>query len=424
MNMSVNITNLTVQLQAKIDALTGSEELKDLLIISKACEGVPVNRASLDTILSTKIAGFTGATTTKDLLVTSKSVPEASDKISIGGIARFSNILAPDIEVDGMKFIKNGFAVTSGWAPELDNLSSGAVWLPNQNVGVAETPNTLTSSAGVWLWAGGSVLRRSVNDGVSFSAVSPIISNITASKLRGTVAILVSSDGRVANSTNSGASFANRGEPLGGQPLNAVAINGAVAVIVGDTSQVGRSTNSGTSWSSISPVGFGGGLRAIDNNNTKFIAVGDSSTHILISTDNGATFTTQANPLAAQVTDIAYGGGNVWVMVTYSKIARSADNGVTWAVVTTTMGGTKLACDLAGVWIITQGLGSAAYRSYDNGVTWVTVSAGAVGNIRALAVNTVSKTWGVAGNTVASFARSVPAIGVSGLTNFDYLRYA
>ena len=72
--MSIDLTNLEAQVQARIDGLTGTETLKDLLILSKAAEGLDVDRTDLDAALQTFITAFDGTTDEKDLLVANKSL--------------------------------------------------------------------------------------------------------------------------------------------------------------------------------------------------------------------------------------------------------------------------------------------------------------------------------------------------------------
>ena len=87
--MSINLTNLVAQVQARIDGLTGTETLKDLLILSKAAEGLDVDRTSLDAALQTFITAFDGTTDEKDLLVANKSL-----------IAENSNVLYKGLDLD------------------------------------------------------------------------------------------------------------------------------------------------------------------------------------------------------------------------------------------------------------------------------------------------------------------------------------
>ena len=73
--MAIDKTNLTTQVQARIDGLTGSETLKDLLMLSKAAEGLDVTRTALDSAIEAQLNGFDGTSELKDLLVGNKSTP-------------------------------------------------------------------------------------------------------------------------------------------------------------------------------------------------------------------------------------------------------------------------------------------------------------------------------------------------------------
>lgn len=73
--MSIDTTNLVAQIQNRIDNLSGTETLKDLLILSKASEGLAVDRTDLDDAIETAIDLFDGSTDEKELLIGSKSLP-------------------------------------------------------------------------------------------------------------------------------------------------------------------------------------------------------------------------------------------------------------------------------------------------------------------------------------------------------------
>tara|TARA_Y100000034_G_scaffold122881_1_gene168899 strand:+ start:2630 stop:3109 length:480 start_codon:yes stop_codon:yes gene_type:complete len=72
--MTIVNTNLISQVQARIDGLTGSESLEELLLLTKAAEGLILNRADLDNALSARIAAFDSQSTLTELLLANKAV--------------------------------------------------------------------------------------------------------------------------------------------------------------------------------------------------------------------------------------------------------------------------------------------------------------------------------------------------------------
>lgn len=102
--MAVVTTNLETQVQARIDGLTGSETLEDLLLLSKATEGLGVNRASLDTAIETKISALNASSPLPDLLLAGKAaglVPVSTPASIIKSVQRGSaSIAGNDTTVD------------------------------------------------------------------------------------------------------------------------------------------------------------------------------------------------------------------------------------------------------------------------------------------------------------------------------------
>lgn len=71
--MAIDKTNLKTQVQERIDGLTGSETLEDLLIISKAAENLNVDRSALDSAIESALGDFDVNTQLRDLLVGGKA---------------------------------------------------------------------------------------------------------------------------------------------------------------------------------------------------------------------------------------------------------------------------------------------------------------------------------------------------------------
>jgi len=88
-----------------------------------------------------------------------------------------------------------------------------------------------------------------------------------------------------------------------------------------------------------------------------------------------------AGVLGTYTGGVATDGGGVWIIGggTGGNIARSTDNGSTWAAIlvfaTTSVASTAIATDRVGVWLHFSGLG-VCHRSDDNGATWAPVATG------------------------------------------------
>ncbi|SFD72513.1 hypothetical protein [Pseudoalteromonas denitrificans] len=80
--MAIDITNLKSKLTAKIAALDGTQTLKDLLFLKKACDGTSVDISAIDTRIQVFENGLTSSSTDKDLLFVNKASIESS---AVGG---------------------------------------------------------------------------------------------------------------------------------------------------------------------------------------------------------------------------------------------------------------------------------------------------------------------------------------------------
>ena len=68
--MSVTITTLESELQARITALDGSESSADLLLLAKAITpAMSIDRSNLDAKLQTKVNAISGASDMKDIML-------------------------------------------------------------------------------------------------------------------------------------------------------------------------------------------------------------------------------------------------------------------------------------------------------------------------------------------------------------------
>jgi hypothetical protein len=88
--MAIVLTNLETQVQDRIDSLSGSESLEDLLILSKSAEGLDVNRTQLDAAIETKLQSLNATSTLTDLLLSNKAavLPDNTGSSAIKSIQR------------------------------------------------------------------------------------------------------------------------------------------------------------------------------------------------------------------------------------------------------------------------------------------------------------------------------------------------
>ena len=161
---------------------------------------------------------------------------------ALGEITRLFPDFPDDYERDGQKFLRSGFAITSGWDTSLDAfLLPAGVWSAvTSGFGSTAIRSVATDEAGVWVAVGDSgTMTRSTNDGASWTAVT---------------------------------------SGFGSTAINSIATdNAGVWVAVGDSGVMTRSTNDGASWTAVTS-GFGSTLIwsiATDEAGV-WVAVGDS----------------------------------------------------------------------------------------------------------------------------------------------------
>lgn len=81
--MTFNLANLEAEVTAKIGGLTGSESIKDLMLLKKTCDGLNVNTTALDNAIQAATDAMSGAPT-RDLLMSNRSMISAGEVISGG----------------------------------------------------------------------------------------------------------------------------------------------------------------------------------------------------------------------------------------------------------------------------------------------------------------------------------------------------
>lgn len=230
----------------------------------------------------------------------------------------------------GDAYLRASYPLLSAVDMSYSEISSGAS---------ASVSEIATDGAGTWLLAHGSSMRRSTDDGKTWSIV--------------------------------GAGFS-------GYEITRIVYGDGVWMAVGANNRMRRSTDGGITWSAITS-GFGSGayiLNIATDGAGTWMAI--SGNQIRRSTDDGVTWSGVTAGFSSAIYSIAYGDG-VWIAVG-TQWRRSTDDGVTWSAITDipdfgTSGYRDLCSDGAGTWVVTDQAYRVA-RSVNAGVSWAVVTDG------------------------------------------------
>lgn len=342
--MAVDTSNLVTLVQARIDGLTGSEDITDLLVIRKAADNLGLDLTAIEAAITTKLNAFTSSTASDDLLAGNRAASLAgavNEAISpIGGINRFPSLYGPSFTKYGATFMRSG---TTATIDELD-----------------ESLHVNTSMLGTQSWA---------SVPISFSGAA--INSVATDNLGTWIAVGAQST-YLARSDDDGASWTSINHGVGASHLLGIATDGqGVWIAVVNGGSIIRSDDDGLTWTTLS-YGSTDTLRSIATDGQGvWVAVGYYD-RIVRSTDNGLTWTiltTRDTNLYFQ--SVAIDGQGVWVAVGNSGLARrSTDNGATWVDITIgSIGFNSITTDKAGNWLA-GGTTYKLFKSVDNGATW------------------------------------------------------
>ncbi|GAB2927405.1 WD40/YVTN/BNR-like repeat-containing protein [Rheinheimera gaetbuli] len=357
--------------------------------------------------------------------------------VPVGGIARFASALPIDLEVDGQKFIKNGYAVTSGFdATRLDiKKFDGVNWF---QAAITEPPYTnraVSVNGDTWLSAtSAAAVNRSVDNGLTWSSVGiPGGSNPVefVAGSRGLIFLAaLSLAGHLARSTNNGASFTTINPGTSQQIYSAdFSKSGGVALICGTNNTLRRSTDSGATFPTAIDSGFSG------YNNTH-IKCGKNDTWLMAgginqisrSVDNGLTWSVLPTSFGgSSIQHIATDYNETWMVAAGGRLYRSLDDGLNWTQLTNVPLGAVNGIEgsIDGLFIASHHI-NLSYRTFDNGETWSLVDkpTDQVNNLTRLIKASDNGTWFLASTSPSSGCIiSNRGVGVTRLTQHDYLRY-
>lgn len=267
-----------------------------------------------------------------------------SGNIEIGQIVQLFPDFPPTIDIGDKGFVKNGYAVTSGYAPIFNDYDSQSVFVTEKTFNQAGIGLSFATD-GNGVWCGVNIagsLVRSTDNGETWSVVStPIAPNSAEKKV--------------------------------------IATDGAgvwvCCVTSANTTSLIRSTNNGVSWSTVSHTA-GTNIQSIDTNKSGvWIGIGTQNAGESIkSTDNGATWSTItvgggtiAEPL------VLYAGNQTW-LVSNSRI--TTNDGSAWAL--SSLGSvdiTAMDANGSGVVMVATGLISGSLsRSSNYGTSFSPIS--------------------------------------------------
>ena len=419
--MAVVTTNLVTQVQARIDGLSGSETLEDLLLLSKATEGLAVNTAPLDAALSALIVSLGGSSSLTELLLAGKAAvrPAKQAFVPIGALAKLANWHNLFAEVDGAGYIRSGHFISSGYSSELNSKAFSPKFFSTVNIGATDgTYYSAASNTGAIVAAGTSGrIRYSANDGSTWGEASVAAAAFYDVTTDGNgVWIAVGNGGSIRRSTNGGANWSSISGASG--TLTAIATNGnGVWVAVSSSGAIFRSIDNGLSFSSVtSPLSSFNGVAA--GSNGVWFAVGSSGA-VAKSTNNGATWVSVSLSVSFVANAVTTDKAGKWAICGSSgTIIISLDDGVSWTKVQSAISVTLVGIKYAfGYWVSI----SAAQVSYSSdGFNWDISNAGVSSGVASVSSHPDGG-WIISGSS-GLFVRCKAGIGIEYISNVDYLR--
>ena len=156
----------------------------------------------------------------------------------------------------------------------------------------------------------------------------------------------------------------------------------------GNGSQIWKSTDAGSTWAMVSQIATSTGIfsMAVDPTNSNTIYVGTQDTGAFKSVDGGVTFTAINHGLSSNPNGTTYIRGiwvdpsapNVLFANCSSGIARSADSGNSWTIVSTSYADQGITFDAAGT--VYVAFLSSISKSTDGGLTFTAASSPSANN--------------------------------------------
>lgn len=245
--------------------------------------------------------------------------------------------------VTKLAFANASVGVAAGFRGLWRTVNGGLNWAPVPNVPDADFVVSSLSGGVTWvdantvlIYGSAGKILRSADQGVSWTGVSPagfFEDWLDMAFNAAGVGIAVGPNGRVARSTNGGASWQEVVTPLS-EPGTAVAFADANTVVVmGNIGQTMRSTDAGATWTTGFAFGASAFYRLRFSSPTFGLAVSAGNGLTLRTTDGGETWTRiGGGTIDENVIGMAVSpSGNVVLAGSLARdLLRSADGGATW----------------------------------------------------------------------------------------------
>lgn len=306
--MTITTAQYKAEIEARIAAANSGTTLDDLTLVKNNADlwlrnnqgGSITGYASLESLIQTKQNALSGSSTLDDItLVGAAAFPAAAAATSIlpGQIVQLNPAFPPDIEISGMRFVKNKFAVTDGYDPSLENHKSVITGFSPVTIAIGVVSIAQTTDALIAVGTG-SVIRRSTDGGETWSTItSPLSVDYVSVATAGDVVIAVAnSGGAVARSIDGGLTFSSAATVSGAGSFKQVVSNGLVFIIAAANSSHNllRSTDGGLTW--VTVLGSEtGGMSSISMIGNVACAARVSATNVVrVSNDGGETWGTSA----------------------------------------------------------------------------------------------------------------------------------
>jgi|GEM_PF-3885196 len=440
--MTFNISNLKTIVEDKILAVDLNTPDIDLVKLSKLADRTQATRSALDAEIQTRLTDATASDELFDLLVLSKSSDEVvqTGDTAIGGIKRLWQGYPDVYEENNQKFLRSGYLITSGWDSSLSPIINSLFVFGAAPLNMGSVSALASNYNNIFIGGGsGGNMTRSFNNGVSWSSGTNSVfgtNSITdiAYGSSNDTWVAVGLSGRIARSFNNGDSWAsaNSGSTFYSSTILGVAANDSGRwVIVGTNGRVFVSANNAASWYSATSNYGNKSINSIaSGSNETWIAVGASNgtgDDMIRSTDDGETWAFVSSTFGSWdiIQDIDTDNAGVWIAVGASGIlARSTDNGSNWSRVSSPFGsGTinSVTTDKKGIWMAVGTNGITAV-SRDNGENWELVDSGYGDFSISIVVSDTEGTFIGAGQTASAFT-VFPQFGINTGHPTDYVRF-
>lgn len=284
--MAVNTTNLQNQVQNRIDNITGSESLEDLLVLRKAADNLSLSLATIEAAISAKITALDAASSNEDLLIANRasglSPVTGGSSRNVGELIRMSANAPIDFTENGARYLRSGYVEldedefnTSFWQPV--RINPEVIATPLNPIAIADNgAGTIVAVTSGTISTG--IIMLSTDAGKTWNTVTPGVAGtytVTANTNEERRVALAFIDGFFYLGLKAGNNAAACGILRSSDGLTWTILNSGLAgtttttvqvvdmfkagdnLIFVTTTRVFRSINNGTSWAEIRTVPSG-----------------------------------------------------------------------------------------------------------------------------------------------------------------------